>query len=137
MTAQSSDQSNWNASPGKNASGTNTPRPHVFCSCCRATFQLPAKAAMRLSEPSLAEGGQISVQLLGRALLLARLPRFLSQQMRQLVGVGASLLGRSGILNFSSKRCPRADICVLCCSTDLCVGVSLGSRNDLDNASVG
>jgi hypothetical protein len=34
--------------PGKNASGTNTPRPHVFCSCCRAAFQSRAKAATRL-----------------------------------------------------------------------------------------
>src|ERR1700729_2450369 len=33
------------------------------------------------------EGGQIGVQLLGRPLLLSRLPRFLSQHMRQLVGV--------------------------------------------------
>ena len=48
MTAQSSDQSNWNASPGKNASGTKTPRPQVFCSRCRAAFQSRAKAATRL-----------------------------------------------------------------------------------------
>src|ERR1700733_8839019 len=41
-------QSNWNASPGRNASGTNTRRPHVFRSCCRAAFQSRAKAATRL-----------------------------------------------------------------------------------------
>ena len=37
---------------GRNASGTNTPRPHVCCSCCRAAFQSRAKAATRLYEPS-------------------------------------------------------------------------------------
>ena len=34
------------------ASGTNAPRPHVFCSCCRAALQSRAKAATRLYEPS-------------------------------------------------------------------------------------
>ena len=52
MTAQSSDQSNWKASPAMNARGTKTPRPAVFCSRCRAALQSRAKAATRLYEPS-------------------------------------------------------------------------------------
>lgn len=32
MTAQTSLQSNWNASPGANTSGTKVPRPLVCCS---------------------------------------------------------------------------------------------------------
>jgi hypothetical protein len=48
MIAQSSDQSNWNASPAMNARGTNTPRPVVFCSSCLAAFQSRANAATRL-----------------------------------------------------------------------------------------
>ena len=39
----------------------------------------------------IAEGGQISVQLLGRPLLLAGLPGLLPQHLRQLVGVGVQL----------------------------------------------
>jgi hypothetical protein len=35
MIAQSSLQSNWNASPGANTSGTKVPRPLVCCSRCR------------------------------------------------------------------------------------------------------
>jgi hypothetical protein len=52
VIAQSSDQSNWNASPAMNARGTNTPRPAVFCSRSRAAFQSRAKAATRLYDPS-------------------------------------------------------------------------------------
>ncbi len=47
MMAQSSDQSNWNASPGSKTRGTNVPRPVVRNSLCRSAFHSRAKAATR------------------------------------------------------------------------------------------
>jgi hypothetical protein len=47
MIAQSSDQSNWKASPGSKARGTNVPRPVVWNSLCRSAFHSRAKAATR------------------------------------------------------------------------------------------
>ena len=88
MTAQSSDQSNWNASPGKNASGTNTPRPHVF------SFLLPGGlpvAGDAIVGAVVAQRAQVGVQLQNRPLLLAGLSRLLPQHLRQLVGVGVQL----------------------------------------------
>ena len=46
-TAQSSLQSNWKASPGAKASGTKVPRPLVWASRWRSTFQFRTKAATR------------------------------------------------------------------------------------------
>lgn len=48
IIAQSSLQSNWNASPGWKISGTKVPRPLVWASRCRSAFQARAKAATRL-----------------------------------------------------------------------------------------
>jgi hypothetical protein len=70
MTAQSSDQSNWNASPAMNARGTKTPRPVV---CCSLPGGLPIARESRhaIVGAVIAKGDQVGVQLLDRALLLA------------------------------------------------------------------
>jgi hypothetical protein len=85
----------------------------------------------------VAEGGQISVQLLGRPLLFARLPRLLPQHMRQLVGVWVQLAPAVRDVDTSVQPCPSAGICGPCSSTARCAAISLGSRNGLDSASVG
>jgi len=52
MTASSSLQSNWNASPGAKASGTKTPLPEVCCWRSQSSRQVRTKAATRRYEPS-------------------------------------------------------------------------------------
>ena len=91
MIAQSSDQSNWNASPGKNASGTNTPRPRGLLFPLPGGLPVASEGRHAIVGAVVAEGDQIGVQLLDRPLLLARLPRLLPQHMRQLVGVRVQL----------------------------------------------
>ena len=91
MIAQSSDQSNWNASPGQER------QRHENAATAGLLLQLPgglpvaSEGRHAIVGAVIAEGDQIGVQLLDRALLLARLPRLLSQHMRQLVGVGIQL----------------------------------------------
>ena len=48
--AQSSLQSNWNASPAANTSGTNVPRPLVCASRCRSAFHALTNAATRFPD---------------------------------------------------------------------------------------
>ena len=47
IIAQSWLQSNWNASPGANTSGTKVPRPLAWASRCRSAFHARTKAATR------------------------------------------------------------------------------------------
>ena len=87
MTAQSSDQSNWNASPAENARG------HEYASACGLLLQMPgglpvaSKGRHAIVGAVVTERRQIGVQLQNRALLLTRLPRLQPQHMRQLIGI--------------------------------------------------
>src|SRR5690554_4014526 len=72
MIAQSSLQSNWNASPGANASGTKVPQPLVWASRCRSAFPGSHERGDAVVGTVIAECYQIGVHLLGRAPLLAR-----------------------------------------------------------------
>src|SRR6202167_319734 len=75
----------------------------------------------------IAEGGQISVQLLGRPLLLARLPGLLPQHMRQLVGVGVQLARaiRDVELRFNGVR---AQVLADCVPRQTCASGYLSDR---------
>src|SRR5271156_4517293 len=70
---------------------------HEPAAAARLLFLLPSGLAVAsesrhaIVRAVVAEGGQISVQLLDRPLLLARLPPFLPQHLRQLVGVRVQL----------------------------------------------
>ena len=70
---------------------------HEHATAARLLFLLPgglpvaSKGRHAIVGAVVAEGGQIGVQLLGRPLLLARLPRLLPQHLRQLVGVRVQL----------------------------------------------
>lgn len=68
VTAQSSLQSNWNASPKANVSGTNVPRPAVRANSCCACRQLRTNAAsvytwVKFGCKSPLKVGQISAQI--------------------------------------------------------------------------
>src|SRR4029077_11991852 len=91
---------------------------HEHAATARLLFLLPgglpvaSEGRHAIVGAVIAEGGPISVQLLGRPLLFARLPRLLPQHLRQLVGVGIQLAWpiRDGKLRFDAVRTPvRAD----------------------------
>src|SRR5277367_2258056 len=85
---------------------------HEHAAAARLLFLLPSglpvasEGRHAIVGAVIAEGGQISVQLLGRPLLLARLPGLLPQHMRQLVGVRVQLARaiRDVELRFNSVR---------------------------------
>ena len=70
---------------------------HEHAAAARLLFLLPSglpvasEGRHAIVGAVVAEGGQIGVQLLGRPLLLARLPGLLPQHLRQLVGVRVQL----------------------------------------------
>ena len=70
---------------------------HEHAAAARLLFLLPgglpvaSEGRHAIVGAVVAEGGQIGVQLLDRPLLLARLPGFLPQHLRQLVGVRVQL----------------------------------------------
>ena len=114
---------------------------HEHAAAARLLLQLPSRLPFASESRHaivgavIAERRQISVQLLDRPLLLARLPRLLPQHMRQLVGVGIQLARPVGDVELRLLALRAQVSCGPCSATALCAAISHGSRNGLDNAS--
>ena len=115
---------------------------HEHAAAARLLFLLPSglpvasEGRHAIVGAVVTEGGQIGVQLLGRPLLLAGLPRLLPQHMRQLVGVRVQLARavRDVEPRFNGVR---AQIFVDCVLDSPVRRDILGSRNGPGSASVG
>jgi len=84
----------------------------------------------------VAEGDQVSVQLLDRPLLLARFRRLLTQHVRQLVGERVKPARPIGVANRGSTLSERRYLRTVLRDSP-CVAQSPGSRIVADIASVG
>ena len=126
MTAQSSLQSNWKASPGAKVSGTKVPRPVVCSASCWRLPPLAGKGGHPVVGTRVAQRHQVCVHLLQVSPLLARLTRLGLEPDRQLVGEGIEL-ARAAALRIPRFHHPRrADTCGSCCETARYAGQSPG-----------
>ena len=135
--AQSSLQSNWNASPGANTSGTKVPRPLVCCFALPLGLPGPHEGRHAAIRTVIAQHHKIGVHLLGRAPLLARLAGLDPQPTRQLLGKRVQLARPIGNLEPGLHRLRYADTCGSYCATSPCAARSPGSASHHENASAG
>jgi hypothetical protein len=106
---------------------------HEHAAAARLLFLLPSglpvasEGRHAIVGAVIAEGGQISVQLLGRPLLLAGLSGLLPQHLRQLVGVGVQLARavRDVELRFNGVR---AQVFADCVPRQTCASGYLSDR---------
>ena len=106
---------------------------HEHAAAARLLFLLPSglpvasEGRHAIVGAVIAEGGQISVQLLGRPLLLAGLPGLLPQHLRQLVGVRVQLARavRDVELRFNGVR---AQVFADCVPRQTCASGYLSDR---------
>ncbi len=93
MTAQSSLQSNWKASPGANVRGTKVPRPVVWAGFMLHLSPVTCKGGDPVVRSFVAQRDEIGMDLPQVATLLTPLAGFRLEPDRQLVGKGIQLAG--------------------------------------------
>src|SRR6187402_3016806 len=94
MTAQSSLQSNWNASPVPKVRGTKVPRPVICSISCRCAVHALAKAATRLYDPSKPSATRSACICFSVRRCLRDLLASLLSQPDSFSAYGSSLLGQ-------------------------------------------